>query len=51
MASSNCLVLGHVPKTSFVNVLSRVSIMTVGILLGALTISFFHNSIVVINVT
>ena len=31
MVSSNCVVLGNVPKTSFLNVLSKVSIVTIGI--------------------
>ena len=41
MVSSNCFVLVNVPKTSFVNVLSRVSIVTTEIKLEALTTSSF----------
>ena len=45
MISYNFFMLGNVPKTSFMNVLSRVSIMTVGIKPRALTISFFINQL------
>ena len=51
MVYSNCFVLGNALKTQFEKYLPRVSMAAARILPKALTISFYHDLIVVINLT